>query len=115
VDNISYASDKRLKTNIMPILNSLHVISSIQPVYYSMNTMNKISKLGFIAQNVEAYIPEVVHTSEDGYKSLEYSQMTAFILEGTKELYSHIKNQTSTLISLYDTILQNADTIKRMI
>jgi len=44
-------------------------------------------QIGLIAQEVEKVIPEVVSTDKaDGYKSVEYSNMVAVLVEAVKEL-----------------------------
>ena len=79
-------SDVRFKSNITPIDNSLEKISQLQGVTYIMNKDKK--QIGFIAQDVEKIIPEVVFTdnSEEQYKSISYGNITALIVEALKEL-----------------------------
>jgi len=38
-----------------------------------------------IAQEVEKYFPELVSTDDQGYKTLNYAQFTAVLLEAIKE------------------------------
>jgi hypothetical protein len=43
-------------------------------------------KIGFIAQEVELIIPEVVRTSEeDGLKSIEYQTLVPILIEAIKD------------------------------
>ena len=42
--------------------------------------------MGFIAQEVELYFPELVETDFNGYKSVLYSNMTSVLVQATKEL-----------------------------
>jgi len=44
------------------------------------------SQIGLIAQDVEPLLPELVHESEDGYKSIDYARLTAVLVEAMKEL-----------------------------
>ncbi len=44
------------------------------------------TQIGFIAQEVEAIIPEIVRTDADGYKSVAYADITAVLVEAIKEL-----------------------------
>ena len=44
-----------------------------------------------IAQEVEKYFPELVVTGKDGYKSLNYAQFTAVLLEAVKEQQAEIE------------------------
>jgi hypothetical protein len=43
-------------------------------------------RIGFIAQEVEKVIPELVFTNEvDGYMGVNYAEMTAVLVEAIKE------------------------------
>ena len=42
--------------------------------------------IGVIAQEVEEYFPELVRTDEDGYKSVEYSKITAILIQSIRNL-----------------------------
>ena len=41
--------------------------------------------LGLIAQEVEKIMPELVHTDENGYKSIAYDKLTVLLIEAMKE------------------------------
>lgn len=43
-------------------------------------------QIGFIAQDVDQIIPEVVHRDRDGYLSIDYARMTTVLVEAIKEL-----------------------------
>ena len=51
-----------------------------------IDRQNRRLELGFIAQEVELYFPELVETDRNGYKSVLYSNMTSVLLQATKEL-----------------------------
>jgi hypothetical protein len=58
-------------------------------------------RIGFIAQEVEPILPELVFTNEtDGYKGVNYPEMTAVLVEAIKEQQSIIDNQQKELESL---------------
>jgi hypothetical protein len=50
-------------------------------------------------------VPEIVSTGEDGYKSMDYSKLTALLIEGMKSQQNEIDalkkqvNQLKTLIN----------------
>ena len=48
-------------------------------------------KLGLIAQEVEEVLPELVHTDNEGYKSLEYSELVAVLIEANKALQAKVE------------------------
>ncbi len=97
-------SDKRLKTNITSIKNEMDTIKKLDGVKFDWKGTGKES-IGFIAQDVEKVVPEIVSTGEDGYKSMDYSKLTALLIEGMKSQQNEIDalkkqvNQLKTLIN----------------
>jgi len=97
------SSDIRLKKNIVGISDQMNVLESLKKlrgVYFKWNTslervkhLGDSRQIGMIAQEVEPIIPEVVGTSRDGYKSLDYSELTAFLIEVCKEQQKEIDEQ----------------------
>lgn len=88
---VDTASDISLKENIETIDSALNKLIRLRGVYY--NWVDKKSggenkKIGFIAQEVEKVIPELVHTHNNGLKSVNYKDVTALIVEAVKELVS---------------------------
>ena len=53
--------------------------------------MPKERTYGFIAQEVEKHVPELVSTGGDGFKSVQYGNITALLVEAVKELFSDSK------------------------
>lgn len=57
-------SDARLKTNIVAIENSLETIQQLNPVYYNkkqaLDSNNSRKEFGFIAQEVQEILPQLV-------------------------------------------------------
>lgn len=51
--------------------------------------------IGFIAQDVEKVMPEVVVDDEKGYKSIQYQNMVAYVVESVEELYRVLLNSVS--------------------
>jgi hypothetical protein len=52
---------------------------------------NARRQLGFIAQEIEPYYPEMVTTDADGYKSVDYSRLTPVLVEAMKEQQAQIE------------------------
>jgi hypothetical protein len=42
--------------------------------------------IGYIAQDLEVILPEVVRTDAEGWKSIQYTNLPALIIEAVKEL-----------------------------
>ncbi len=99
--NVWYSSDERLKKDINTINSPLSKLLNLRGVTYkydkqrypektSMLTDDK--QLGFIAQEVEKVLPEVVTSDNDGFKSVSYGNISALIVEGIKEQENHINS-----------------------
>jgi hypothetical protein len=81
-------SDIRLKKDIKPIMNALDNIAQLRGITFRWKDNEKDTgvHLGVIAQEVEEVFPEVVSTDNKGYKSVDYSKLTAPLIEAVKEL-----------------------------
>ena len=79
-------SDEKLKTNIKTIDNALDKVLSLRGVEYDrIDTLEH--QIGVIAQEVEAVLPEIVHTDpETGMKSVAYGNLSALFIEAIKEV-----------------------------
>ncbi len=95
-------SDKRLKTNILPLNNALSNVMKMRGVSYNWIDKSRSEQLqiGVIAQEVEEVYPEFVHTNEEGMKSVNYSQMVAVLIEAIKELNTKISTLETENASL---------------
>jgi surfactin synthase thioesterase subunit len=94
-----FVSDRNLKQNIVNIENSLDKVSKLNGVYYNW-TKEALEKhkhlvdekeVGVIAQDVEAVLPELVATREDGTKAVRYERLCAVLIESIKELKKEIE------------------------
>ena len=88
-------SDRRLKTDILPIPNGLEKVRALHGVSYRWKENvaeylrnDKGVHLGFIAQDVETVLPEVVATDSIGFKSMDYSRIVPVLVEAMHELES---------------------------
>ncbi len=85
--NIYDVSDVRLKENIVPLDNALEKLTSINSIYFNNKGEPEDNReVGVIAQEVEEVLPEVVSENSDGYKSVDYSKLSALLIEAVKEL-----------------------------
>lgn len=87
-------SDKRFKKEINTLENSLSNTLKLRGTSYFWKDENKTPKrqIGVIAQEVEEVYPEFVHTNDEGFKSVNYAQMTAVLIEAIKELNAKVEN-----------------------
>lgn len=88
---IASCSDIRYKTNLIPVSNVLSSVLSLHPIYYNWRKEFKEKgftndrQIGFSAQEIEKFFPEMVQTNADGYKAVDYSRMAPVLVEAIKE------------------------------
>ena len=87
--NFILSSDRRLKSNIIPITDALTKALFLNPISFTYKDGRE--SIGFTAQNVQKIFPELVHKGSDGYLSLSYDQITAVNNAAIHELYSEIE------------------------
>ena len=100
------ASDKRLKTNIIPITNSLEKIQKLKPVEFDWLVNKDKHEYGLIAQEVEQVVPEIVVENKalgetkkflndldgtDTFKTVDYSKINVLLIDAVKEQQEQIK------------------------
>jgi hypothetical protein len=57
-------------------------------------------KIGLVAQEVETIVPEVVVEDNEGYKHIQYQQLTALLVEAIKEQNGQIRDLSAKVASL---------------
>ena len=82
--NFNTTSDQTLKTNVETLSGSLDAVKSLRGVSFDW-LENGGSEIGVIAQEVEAVLPDVVSTNDEGIKSVKYGNMVAVLIEAIKE------------------------------
>jgi hypothetical protein len=87
--NFNTTSDATLKTNVETLSGSLDAVKSLRGVSFDW-LENGGSEIGVIAQEVEAVLPDVVSTNEEGIKSVKYGNMVAVLIEAIKEQQAQI-------------------------
>ena len=93
-DDFILSSDRRLKEHDVDL--EAH---RLRPVAFDWIKDGK-SDIGFIAQEVEEFYPEVVITDEDGMKSLSYSKITAINAARINELEDRIAKLEELILKL---------------
>ena len=87
---MSSTSDENVKTNIVPIADALYIIKNIDGVRYDWKDTG-LPSAGLIAQQVEKYMAELVETSSDGFKSLNYNGIIGVLVQAVKELSEEVE------------------------
>ncbi len=126
---LTSASDLRLKTNLIPLTNVLLNLEKIRGVYYNWKPevqnipgRDNRRQIGVIAQELEKVYPELVYTNKKGYKTVDYTKLSAILIEAVKELQIQIikhqndvdklKEENKSLKKQQKFILQEIQTIK---
>ena len=104
-DVVAYASsDIRFKNNVIPITNALDKINKIGGYTFEWNEKSHKETgkkdIGVIAQEVEDILPEIVDTRDNGYKAVDYSKLTALLIQSVKEQQVIIDNLKSRIETL---------------
>jgi hypothetical protein len=98
----STESDARMKKDVEPISHALDKVLSLQGVNFtwkdeSRGTMGK--QMGFIAQQAEPIVPEVVINKGDHY-SMQYAPITALLVEAVKEQQKMLEGKEQEILEL---------------
>lgn len=88
-------SDVALKENIETVDNAMDMIQGLRGVSYDLKEGGK-REFGFIAQEVNDVIPEVVHTSGDTM-GIDYTRITSLLVEAVKTQQAEIEALKSKL------------------
>ena len=99
VGDVTAYSDARLKSDVVTIEGALGKVSQLRGVDYIKDGK---PSTGVIAQEVEAVIPEVVHTADDemGTKSVAYGNMAGLFIEAIKELKAEVATLKAEIAEL---------------
>lgn len=102
-------SDVSFKENVAPISNPLDKVMAIRGVEFDWNDdyvntrggvdgyFTRKHDVGVIAQEVEAVMPEVVGTKQDGTKGVRYEKMVGLLIEAIKDQQQQIEELKSKL------------------
>jgi len=94
-------SSRRWKTNIQPLHNALGMVEQLRGVSYNLKDSGK-HEIGVIAEEVGEVVPEVVSYEENGKdaRGVDYSRLTALLIEATKEQQALIHEQQAQIARL---------------
>ena len=91
-NDVTAFSDERLKSNITTIPDALSKVTEMRGVHYVRNETGHASS-GVIAQELQKIAPELVRTADDemGTLSVNYANITSYLIEAVKELSAKVK------------------------
>ncbi|MGK0314834.1 MAG: hypothetical protein ACI86M_001054 [Saprospiraceae bacterium] len=117
VNGINQSSDRRLKKNIHPLNYGLKKVMAMNPVSYKWKQGSDDTLLGFIAQDMEKIIPEVVQknglsaseksryteegrTPSDDMYAMNYSELIPVLVKAIQEQQAEIEILKSKITDL---------------
>lgn len=89
IGDVAAFSDEKLKKNVKTIDNALNKVKQLRGVEYDRKDIDKRG-LGFIAQEVEKVLPELV-SQHDDFKTVSYANVVSVLVEAIKELSNEIE------------------------
>lgn len=96
-DFVAYStSDIKFKENVSTIDNALHILDNIEGCRFTWKnnqTVYKGKDIGYIANEVQKVLPEVVETRLNGSLAMDYKKMTPVNTQAIKELHAKVKNR----------------------
>jgi hypothetical protein len=105
VDGYSGSSDERLKENIEPLKGSAEKVAALRAVEFDWTDEREIKfakkrtgnahDFGFIAQEVEKVVPEVVGERRNGMKTINYAKVVPLLLDVIQDLTQRIERLES--------------------
>ena len=105
-NGVQLTSDKRYKTDIKELTDALDIVLQLRGVRHQWKQgmankkFPKGTVLGLIAQEVEPYLPEVVRTDQDGYKSVDYTKLTPLLIEAIQSQQAQLDAQEKRLLAI---------------
>jgi len=96
--DVTAYSDSRVKENIATIENALSKVLALRGVSYNrIDSDDKKTKIGVIAQETLTVVPEVVNQDNDGMYNVSYGNLAGLFIEAFKEQQKEIE-ELKTLI-----------------
>lgn len=100
-EDITTASDLRLKKNVEPLSDMLNIVKELNPVSYELNYGSGKRSVGFIAQELQQHLPELVSQTSDQIDGVEnplvvsYQNMVAVLCKAVQELTKRVEELES--------------------
>jgi hypothetical protein len=109
---VGCSSDAGLKRDVRDLASDLDVLDALSHLrgvtFYWDSSVEPAKNLGprrevgMIAQEVEEVLPEVVGVGRDGYRTLDYARITAFLVEVNKTQQTEIEALLKRVAQLED-------------
>lgn len=77
---------------------------SLEGVSFNKKDTPEVKEIGFIAQQVEEIVPELVTETESGIKTVSYTRVSALLVETVKEQQKEIDSLKALVADLANKI-----------
>jgi len=97
------SSDARLKTNVSTLESQIETIKQLNPVTYNWLEETELGdqqEIGFIAQEIQPLVPQVVGVNHDETLSVDYPKLTAVLTKGLQEALAKIETLEAKVAAL---------------
>lgn len=85
-------SDQRCKTSITNIPDALSLVNKLNGIYFNWNQaaypwkhFPSGQQIGFIAQQVDTVVPQVINQNDSGYYTMDYGRITPLLVDAIKQ------------------------------
>ncbi|MBK6667627.1 MAG: tail fiber domain-containing protein [Saprospiraceae bacterium] len=101
-------SDRRLKKDITPIKDAMDKLNHLKAYHYYWNAEDNdpAMQTGLMAQDVEANMPELVKTNQEGYKSVNYIGLIPYVIDAVNQINKDNIDQIKELKNEIDMLKQ---------
>jgi hypothetical protein len=129
--NVAYhsTSDGRFKKDVFPVENALDKVKALRGITFNWNqatakkaglNVDALNHYGFIAQDVEKILPQVVNTANDSMqtKSIVYAEIVPVLTQAMKErqaLIEQLQQENDELEAQLLLLQQQKESIKRLL
>lgn len=105
VSGLRLTSDRRLKKDIIKVNDASNLVMGLNPVTYNkklnLNAMDYDKKeYGFIAQELEHILPELVTKNEKGIRSVDYISLISILTKAFQEQQGKLLQQEQEIKKL---------------
>ncbi len=112
------SSDVRFKKKIRTIDSPLEKVRNLRGVTYELRSeefpkknFGKETQMGWIAQEVEKVVPELVTTDADGFRAIAYARGSALVGQAVVELSDNVRDISDNVQNSTDTIRALSNTV----
>ncbi len=112
-------SDRRWKKDFEVIPDALTKLDQVNGYFYNWKEgADSTQQLGVVAQEIEAILPQAVDTDENGYKSVDYGKLSAWLIQVNKEqqeIIEKLNSENASLTTNYASLSEDIEMLKALL